>query len=190
MLAAATTISGDSTFFGDPSSSIYNAEDKPPNTLDCQYFVMLDGTTGRRVVLAFGYGVTDEFRYVGTREILNGEWLNDWIALATATPPQEYNLPLAGGVSGTLKYSKDQMGVVRLLGQVELASNQSGIINIGTMPEGYYLGYAVASVCCGWPDGGATIAPCTVVVNADGAVAINVFDASLKVFAVNVSFGS
>ena len=122
-----------------------------------------------------------------SRQALN-ESFWPWVKLATATPPQQFDLPLAEGVSGAIRYSKDQMGVVRLLGQVELATNQSGIIGIGTLPEGYYLGYAVATVCCGWPDGGANIAPCTAVVNEDGLVTINAFDASLKVFAVNISF--
>lgn len=122
-----------------------------------------------------------------SRQSLNGSFW-PWVKLATATPPQQFDLPLAEGVSGAIRYSKDQMGVVRLLGQVELSSAQSGIISIGTLPEGFRLEYAVTTVCCGWTDGGATIAPCTAVVNADGLVAINAFDASLKVFAVNISF--
>ena len=84
VLAAASALTVDGTFFGDPSSSIYNAEDKPPNTTDVQYFVMLDGTTGRRVVLAVGYAATEEYRYFGTRDILNGAWLNEWRPLPTA----------------------------------------------------------------------------------------------------------
>lgn len=100
VLAVAASIPVDSTFFGDPSSSIYNAADKPPNTADVQYFVMLDGTTGRRVVLAFGYGLTDEARYIGTREVLNGEWLNDWIALAAADHTHAANqVQVSGGSS-------------------------------------------------------------------------------------------
>ncbi|HIY21151.1 MAG TPA: pyocin knob domain-containing protein [Candidatus Flavonifractor merdigallinarum] len=122
-----------------------------------------------------------------SRQALNGSFW-PWVKLATATPPPQFDLPLAEGVSGAIRYSKDQMGVVRLLGQVELSSAQSGIISIGTLPEGFRLEYAVTTVCCGWTDGGATIAPCTAVVNADGLVAINAFDASLKVFAVNISF--
>ena len=78
VLAAASALTVDGTFFGDPSSSIYNAEDKPPNTADVQYFVMLDGTTGRRVVLAVGYASSESGRYFGTRDIFNGAWLNDW----------------------------------------------------------------------------------------------------------------
>ena len=84
VLAAASALTVDGTFFGDPSSSIYNAEDKPPNTTDVQYFVMLDGTTGRRVVLAVGYASSAAGRFVGTREILNGAWLNEWREVATA----------------------------------------------------------------------------------------------------------
>ena len=83
VLAAASALTVDGTFFGDPSSSIYNAEDKPPNTTDVQYFVMLDGTTGRRVVLAVGYASSESGRFVGTRDILNGAWLNEWRELAT-----------------------------------------------------------------------------------------------------------
>lgn len=82
VLAAASALTVDGTFFGDPSSSIYNAEDKPPNTTAVQYFVMLDGTSGRRVVMAVGYAATEEYRYFGTRDILNGAWLNEWRELA------------------------------------------------------------------------------------------------------------
>ena len=81
VLAAASALTVDGTFFGDPSSSIYNATDKPPGTTDVQYFVMLDGTTGRRVVLAVGYSGSASGRYFGTRDILNGAWLNDWVEL-------------------------------------------------------------------------------------------------------------
>lgn len=83
VLAAASALTVDGTFFGDPSSSIYNAADKPPGTTDVQYFVMLGGTTGRRVVLAVGYASSAAGRFVGTREILNGAWLNEWRELAT-----------------------------------------------------------------------------------------------------------
>ena len=84
VLAAASALTVDGTFFGDPSSSIYNAADKPPGTTDVQYFVMLDGTTGQRVVLAVGYASSAAGRFVGTREILNGAWLNEWREVATA----------------------------------------------------------------------------------------------------------
>ena len=98
VLAAASALTVDGTFFGDPSSSIYNAVDKPPNTTDVQYFVMLDGTTGQRVVLAVGYAATEEYRYFGTRDILNGAWLNEWRELATADELAD-KVGLAGNVS-------------------------------------------------------------------------------------------
>lgn len=85
VLAAASALTVDGTFFGDPSSSIYNAADKPPGTTDVQYFVMLDGTAGRRVVLAVGYASSESGRFVGTRDILNGAWLNEWREIATIT---------------------------------------------------------------------------------------------------------
>ena len=98
VLAAASALTVDGTFFGDPSSSIYNAADKPPGTTDVQYFVMLDGTTGQRVVLAVGYAATDEYRYFGTRDILNGAWLNEWKKLATVDELAD-KVGLAGNVS-------------------------------------------------------------------------------------------
>ena len=92
VLAAASALTVDGTFFGDPSSSIYNATDKPPGTTDVQYFVMLGGTTGRRVVLAVGYAGSAAGRFVGTRDILNGAWLNEWRELVdTQYLKENYN---------------------------------------------------------------------------------------------------
>ena len=92
VLAAASALTVDGTFFGDPSSSIYNAVDKPPGTTDVQYFVMLAGTTGRRVVLAVGYASSAAGRFVGTRDILNGAWLNEWRELVdTQYLKENYN---------------------------------------------------------------------------------------------------
>ena len=57
---------------------------------------------------------------------------------ADATPPQEYDLPLAEGLTGTAKYSKDQFGLVSI---VVSASAQSGTVTsgqvVGTLPAGF-----------------------------------------------------
>lgn len=139
MLDAALACSCDSTFFADPQSSIYDATDKPPNTLDCQYFVMLDGTLGRRVVLAVGYSSGSGYRYVGTRDIYNSEWLNDWRELAAAIPPQEYDLPLAEGMQASSRsvYSINQFGQVHIHGAVSAGDGTIAWDQvIGTLPEG------------------------------------------------------
>ncbi len=68
---------------------------------------------------------------------LENPW-SEWFPLANATPPQEYDLPLVDGISGTAKYSKDQFGIVR----VHMAAvKDSGTITnneiLGTLPEGF-----------------------------------------------------
>lgn len=142
VLAAASAMTVDGTFFGDPVSSIYNAADKPPNTYDVGYFVMLDGTMGRRVVLAFGYAADSGHRYVGTRDVYNSEWLDDWRELAPATPPQEFALPLTSGIANfsngdISRYWKNQFSEVT----VAFALKSIGAIVvdqvIATLPVGY-----------------------------------------------------
>ena len=67
----------------------------------------------------------------------DGSAWHDWIPLATATPPQEFNLPLADGWSGWAKYSKDQFGRVLVYG---LVAKSTALISgdvIGTLPEGF-----------------------------------------------------
>ena len=72
-----------------------------------------------------------------------GNWSNDlgftgWEPSATATPPEEYDLPLVDGISGTAKYSKDQFGIVRVYMAV---TKDSGTITnnevLGTLPVGF-----------------------------------------------------
>ena len=143
VLAAASAMTVDGTFFGDPASSIYNAADKPPNTTDVQYLVMIDGTYGRRVVLAIGYAVTDEWRYFGTRDILNGEWLNDWRKVSVSAPPQEYSLSLAEDIivypGFQATYHRNQFGEVTVILTVKKQDNSPITYGevIATLPSGY-----------------------------------------------------
>lgn len=61
------------------------------------------------------------------------EW-KPWVEIATATPPQEYDLTLAEGLSGTAKYSKDQFGYVHVRGRVVGVSVGK---TISFLPEGF-----------------------------------------------------
>ena len=76
----------------------------------------------------------------------NTSW-SKWEPIATATPPQEFNLPLVDGISGTAKYSKDQFGIVRVY--VAVLKNSGTITNneiLGTLPEGFCPKYNFAVV--------------------------------------------
>lgn len=65
----------------------------------------------------------------------------DWIHIATATPPQEYDLPLAEGLiqSSASWYSMDQFNQVHVHGAISAGS--SGSLGwdtlVATLPEGY-----------------------------------------------------
>lgn len=61
------------------------------------------------------------------------DW-TEWVQTPTCTPPQEFDLPLAEGVSGLAKYSKDQFGRVQLRGWVTGATANSVV---ATLPSGF-----------------------------------------------------
>lgn len=78
---------------------------------------------------------------------VNSGW-SDWVALATATPPQEFALPLADGVSDLAgyknTYSKDQFGIVRVWFSVHFESIPASGTHVFKLPEGF----RPDSICC------------------------------------------
>lgn len=76
-----------------------------------------------------------------------GTWLG-WKPLATAIKPQEFDLPLAEGVSalGGWKntYSKDQFGIVRVWFSVQFESVPGLNAPVFILPEGF----RPDSICC------------------------------------------
>ena len=64
-----------------------------------------------------------------------------WRLLATATPPQEFDLPLAEGVTPVTSfknsYSKDQFGIVRVWFSVRFESIPEVNAPVFTLPEGF-----------------------------------------------------
>lgn len=73
---------------------------------------------------------------------------NPWRLLATATPPQEFDLPLAEGVTPVTSfknsYSKDQFGIVRVWFSVRFESIPEVNAPVFTLPEGF----RPDSICC------------------------------------------
>ena len=66
----------------------------------------------------------------------NGVW-GDWMPISTATPPQEYDLPLADGITALqpCTYWKNQFGEVTIGGCASGAVSDGA--TIATLPEGY-----------------------------------------------------
>lgn len=114
--------------------------------------------------------------------VINDVWFG-WRQYATATPPQEYDLPLAGA-TGTCKYSLDQFGMVRIAG---LVTRDVETVYFGTLPEGYRPADQIVFSSCGFTDGN-TISPCTVGVDADGRVWVNDFGSEVTKVPVNMCF--
>lgn len=100
---------------------------------------LVKGADVRKTVF-WGIGVNDISPYFGC--IDNTDNTVTFKKGVTATPPQEYDLPLADGITGYAKYSKDQFGQVLITLQEIQKSDGSklGNINIetlGALPVGY-----------------------------------------------------
>ena len=90
----------------------------------------------RSLVLAYIDGATYLKRYVGE----HGEYEDRLTLIATATPPQEYNLPLTGVSdvgNGNSRYSKDQFGEVICQISVTPGADIPSYTILATLPEGF-----------------------------------------------------
>ncbi|MEG0878770.1 MAG: hypothetical protein RSF00_08865 [Oscillospiraceae bacterium] len=121
---------------------------------------------GRVSLAAVGYGFITVVSSYGANyktELSYSAW-TPWVQLATATPPQEFDLPVVGG---HLFYSKNQLEFVT----IDIQINSATIIQpgqIGTVPIGYApkrnIKFAVPS------DDGTTFRISDVVVFTDGTI--------------------
>lgn len=123
-------------FCGELAQSVDNI---PPDSITGAFSLFVEKTG------AYGNGVKQTFTehnpgftYIRLLSDTSMNHWSDWKLIANATPPQEYDLPLVDGISGTAKYSKDQFGIVR----VHMAAvKDSGTITnneiLGTLPEGF-----------------------------------------------------
>lgn len=90
---------------------------------------------GSQYLIDFAANFTN--KRVGYRLLYNGEWFE----IATATPPQEFDLPLASGFSngggGNSLYWKDQFNQVHFLVSVTNQNSLSSGDVIATLPAGF-----------------------------------------------------
>ncbi len=116
-----------------------NWADCPPDVTDDQgnclvitYLRFAEGQYwGRRIYFPANDG---NAIYVNNCSI--GVW-QGWERITTDVPPQEFDLPLAEGWNGWVKYSKDQFGRVLVYGLVAKSTALLSGDVIGTFPEGF-----------------------------------------------------
>lgn len=126
----------DSSFFVDNASSIYNAADAPFGLTETQYLVSMDGTKTRRTVFAILYDPAKKPQ-IAIRPAFNDAWILDWTYIPIITPPEEYDLPLADGITALqpCTYYKNQFSEVTLGGCT--SGSVSDGVTIATLPEGF-----------------------------------------------------
>lgn len=127
-------------------------------------------------VASDGYSVAITVWFGNTQYIRvgSGEVWDDWDILATATPPQQFDLPLAEGLiqSSTSWYSKDQFNQVHVHGDISAGSGSlEWDTLVATLPEGYRPGAKIEAPAT-FASGGK---------NGSGAVAVSA-DGTIKVF--------
>ena len=100
-----------------------------------------------------GWGMCLSFQYDYVRTLLlmdhRGVWVqhydgskwNDWRQIATATPPQVYDLPLAEGWSGIAKYYKSQENICVVELDILKSSTIESAEVLATLPEGFRPSY-------------------------------------------------
>ena len=94
----------------------------------------------------------------------------DWKEISTATPPQEYNLPLADGITAAdaATYCKTQEGIVIV--HLSLSGDIGNWTTLGTLPEGVRPARTVNLL--GFLDAGSTSTryPIVLLIDSDGTI--------------------
>ena len=117
-------------------------------------------------------GTGEDAGYMYIRKNISNTGWTDWYRFATATPPQEYSLPLSANVSPTTviggtknSYYKNQFG------EVTISLGVDGTITNGmtlfTLPEGYRPSGNVAFACYA-TDGTGVAIPAFILVGTNG----------------------
>lgn len=118
-------------YFCGAGFTVSNAPPNPMSETAFSLFVERTHATGIKQTLSWYYTGSAYYR------TFDGESWHDWVSNATATPPQEYNLPLAEGITDMQPciYWKNQFREVTLSGCA--ANSISDSITIATLPVGF-----------------------------------------------------
>ena len=140
VLEMASSVPVDTSAFAYAGSNLCSAADSPAPGAEMQYLVLMDYGDRRTVIASQFMG--DGGANIWQRQIYQDVWRQTrWVPIATATPPQEYDLPLAEGkvVNGSCTYRKGQDGRLTLFVAVKRAdgADLSGVEGAFTLPVGY-----------------------------------------------------
>ena len=126
------------------------------------------GRTGATATDQIGAG-----RWYGAYNERGGGW-SGWTPIATATPPQEYALPLAAGVTRARKsyYIKKQNGRVQVHFCVSYQPAGGRTVVLGILPAGYRPADTETDTCVATEATGDVMGPATVEVLYDGTVRV------------------
>lgn len=98
--------------------------------------------------------------------------ISEWREVAVAEPPQEFELPLSDGYTGTNKYFKTQENLVGLY--VNLSKSDSVEITnaatFGTLPAGFRPAYNIYAPAVACSTSGAVTDACEVAILPNGSV--------------------
>ena len=103
--------------------------------------------------------------------VLNtGIWAG-WKEIATATPPKEYDLSLAEGVTGSAKYFKTQDGIVHITLSAVTKSQWNTEDLVSSLPEGFRPNTDLW-FCAAVGDGAFVIGNCDIRVQTNGEIKV------------------
>lgn len=122
----------------------WQPEDTPTGALRVELTVRVSKQDTRTCELAYVDGVTHLRRYFGEHAAQGGRIAR----IATATPPQEYDLPIAVGwnVISSAKYCKTQENVVLINCSIEHQTTPQNI-TITTLPIGFHPKFNINIPC-------------------------------------------
>lgn len=152
VLEMASSVTVDTSVFVFVNTALVAASDSPSPGAEMQYLVLMD-YGDRRTVIATMYANGDA--HIWQRQIFAGVWRQSkWTLLATSTPPEEHDLPLAEGWSATeiSSFSKDQFGRVHVAIHAIAETAAAGDRIISTLPVGFHA-KAVQRYACVFMDG-------------------------------------
>lgn len=106
------------------------------------------------------------------RKARGPEW-QAWEFAATTTPPEEYDLPLANGISdyATSVYHKNQFNEVSVRVSVSATNSIQNGATIATLPEGFRPAKSIDTDATGYVSGSSWFA-CRLVIQPSGAVQV------------------